>query len=288
VTRVVFVTPTMGGAGHLTLGVAIGKALERAGFSGEYRLIGPPIPYPISPVTGYVPVTISPEQSRSLSAAADSELAQRLTEFGPDLVLVDKFWSPIQNVLLALPKLEAWLLCCLAPNTWFIGPANHRFDPSHYQRRIATEPPNLHRLPEQIEPIVICNPDECHPPSALRQHLGVPEGVHLTLVAQTGMRGEAEALARREGLQGEIRVMSLHQPGGLFPLAPYLCGADRIVGGAGYALYWETRWLGLATRTLCVPQPRSVDPQALRVRSSSHVMRENGADTLARWIMAGA
>lgn len=287
-TRIAFVTATVGGAGHLALGVAIGNGLARAGFRGDYRLFGPPIPYPIGPLAGYVPATVSPEERRAVSAAADSELARRLDEFDPDLVLVDKFWFPIQNVLFALPKLEAWLLCCLAPTTWFIGPASSRFVPARYRRRIATEPPNLHRLPEQVEPIVVCNPEECRPPSALRQHLGVAEGVHLTVVAQTGMLGEAEALGRRDGLTGEVRVLSLHQPGGLFPLAPYLGGADRIVGGAGYALYWETRWLGLAERTLCVPQQRHlVDVQELRVEMSPHVMRENGADTLARWMMAG-
>ncbi len=73
-----------------------------------------------------------------------------------------------------------------------------------------------------------------------------------------------------------------------FPAAEWLGGADRIVAGAGYNAFWEAHWLGYAERTEWIPFRRTIDDQALRVELSRGMTpRENGADTLARWIAAG-
>jgi hypothetical protein len=284
--RIAHVTASMGGGGHLTRGCAIGRALERVGSRDDYRMFGPAIPYSGVTVANYAAASISNTEMFDAAQAAQSQLGQLLLAFDPDLLLIDQFWLPLQHLLGHLPRTEVWLMAHLAPSTWFIGPRQLRFDRSRYHRLIAVEPPNLHRLPEQIDPVVVTNPDECLPRSALREFLDVPDDVHLTLVAQTGMLGEAEALVQRLGhTTGIVRVLSLHQPPSLFPLAPYLAGADLIVGGAGYNLFWEIQWLGLSARTRFIPQYRDIDPQAQRVRFCHYVMRENGADTLARMIL---
>lgn len=284
--RIAHVTASMGGGGHLARGCAIGRGLVRAGYRGEYRMFGPLIPYPDIAVEGYVAAPITDKEMFDVELAAQSSLGQQLLAFEPDLLLIDQFWLPVQHLLTVLPRTEVWLLAHLAPSTWFVGPRQLRFERSRYHRLIAVEPPNLHRFPEQIDPIVVANRDECLPPSALRELLGVPDDVHLTLIAQTGMDGEAESMARQLGATGGIvRVLSLYHPPAVFPLAPYLHGADLIVGGAGYNLFWETRWLGLAERTRILPQYRDIDPQAQRAKFAQHAMRENGADTLARWIL---
>jgi hypothetical protein len=284
--RIAHVTASMGGGGHLARGCAIANGLERAGFRGQYRMFGPAIPYAGVTVNDYMTATVTETEMLDTTKATESRLAQQLLAFDPDLLLIDQFWLPVQNLLTALPRTEVWLLAHLAPATWFVGPRHLRFDRMRYHRLIAVEPPNLHHLPEQIEPIVIANRDECLPRRALREFLGVADDVHLTLVAQTGMRGEAEAIARQIGAtDGVMRIVSLHQPPSLFPLAPYLAGADLIVGGAGYNLFWETRWLGLSQRCRIMPQYRDIDPQALRATFADHVMHENGADTLARFIL---
>jgi hypothetical protein len=56
--------------------------------------------------------------------------------------------------------------------------------------------------------------------------------------------------------------------------------------GAGYNAYWESKWLGFHHRCFFTPFPRPIDDQAWRVREcADHWPRENGADTLARWIV---
>jgi hypothetical protein len=74
----------------------------------------------------------------------------------------------------------------------------------------------------------------------------------------------------------------------MFPAAPWLADADRIVTGAGYNAFWEARWLGYAGRTEFHALPRRIDNQAWRLEfCRSHPMARNGADTLAAMVLNG-
>src|SRR5262249_37050341 len=149
----------------------------------------------------------------------------------------------------------------------------------HYARVIGIEPIAPKESREHVDPVVVCNPDECHPAHALREHYGVPEGAPISFVVQAGLPGEGAELVRdeRERAAGfDVVAAHLHGEAPLFPVAPYLPGADRIVGGAGYNLFWETRWLGLEARTELHPFRRAADDQTPRLRAPPHVWRENG------------
>jgi len=282
--RIAFFTATMGGAGHLVHALAVERGLRRQGFEGVFRVVGPEVPYPVEHGLDYVVGTVPRAAFRAAEAALATAAARELLAFDPDVLLVDMFWAPLTHVLPAL-RGEAWLLLHTVPRSWLRGPLKNRFQPELFARVLATEPMRHHPELDAIPPVVVCNPDEQQPVMALKQHLGVPLDQHLTLVAQTGMPGELERLAEQAKEQGSVVCsLSLRQPGALFPLAPYLCGADRILGGAGYNLWWETRWLGLSDRTHCVAFDRTIDDQAFRA-SSGLIPQENGADVLARMLV---
>lgn len=139
---------------------------------------------------------------------------------------------------------------------------------------------------ESIDPLVVCNPEECRPPGALREHFAVPPDQPLLVVSHAGERREAEIL---EGIAGpQARTLNLFEPGALFPAAEWLPGADSLVCGAGYNAFWVAHWLGYAPRARWVPFARPIDDQRLRAENAPVASpRENGADTLARWILAG-
>ena len=196
------------------------------------------------------------------------------------------FWAPLYWVL---PQLdcETWLLVRLCPEQWLQGPAPTPFNASAFGKVIAIEPLSFQATEDVIDPIVVANPDECQPPGALRNRLCVAKEERLEVVHHAGERGEMRAL-KRVAEQPSARSLDLRQRSALFPAAEWLPGADRIVCGAGYNAYWEARWLGYAERTKFVPFRRRIDDQAFRVTSfGDYVMRENGADTLARWILSG-
>jgi hypothetical protein len=287
--KIAYFTAGTVGVGHLVRGLAIGRGLSRAGFRGEYRIFGPELPFPAAQgLAAYEPVAVETDSSlRDRQLAQTSRLSGQLRGYSPDLLLVDMFWAPLRWFLSELPC-EAWLLVRICPPHWLAGPPGMPFEPAQYARVIAVEPMPGRGAREAIAPIVIRNPDECRPPTALRERLGIPDGRPLSVVLQAGQRGESERLQRVAG-EGAV-VLDLFDPRAPFPAAEWLNGADRITAGAGYNAFWEAHWLGYAERAEWLPFRRSIDDQALRVelsRGAPAPPRENGADTLARWIAEG-
>jgi hypothetical protein len=282
--RIAYFTAGTVGAGHLVRGVAIGRALARRGFTGEYRAFGPPRPYPAAARAGYEPLAIAEDELRDPSRAPESEVAAALAAFRPDLLLVDMFWAPLRHIL-PLPGCECWLLVRVCPRAWLTGTRETVFAPRQFRRTIAIEPFRHAALREMVDPVVVSNAEECRPPEALRQRLGAPPDRPLVVVMHAGVAGERaqiEAAADGEHVVG----FDLFDEDALFPLAEWLPGADRVLCGGGYNAFWEARWLGYADRTRFTAFPRKIDDQAWRLATCrSYPMRANGADTLAAWAM---
>lgn len=273
--RVVFVTGGTVGAGHLTRGVAVARALARRSLP-SIPLLGPPVRFAMAGGLGYEEVDVAAPEGGSFR---DSGLARRLVELAPDLVIVDMFWALVQDVLVDL-RCEAWLLVRSAPEAWLIGPPTLPFRPEVWRRVIGIEPIAPLAVREQIAPIVVVGADEPAPDGALRAALGAPSGQPLSVVVHAGLEGE---VARLSALAPHARVLDLGAPGARFPIAPLLRQADHVIAAAGYNTFWEAQLLEFAARTTFVPFPRRIDDQARRVRACSGVrVVENGADLLAR------
>jgi hypothetical protein len=319
--RVAFFTAGTTGAGHLVRGLAIRRALQRAGSRAEFAMFGPRAPYGFARASGVAPlfreVAIDHEVLRDPARAADSELARALRAYAPDVVLVDLFWAPLRNVL-PLAGCEAWLLVRSVPEKWFVGPPGHPYERDRFARVIAIEPgAGLGHEDETIAPIVIANPDEQRPRGALREALGVrPAGEErLLVVQQAGAPGEwatlvadaanappdavhhvltfgrdDETAASRALAESAGPRVRLCDGADFFPLAEWLADADEVVSGAGYNAFWESRWLGYVARTRFVPFARRIDDQSWRLRACAglpmtKIMTDNGADILARRLL---
>jgi len=288
VTRVAFFTAGTVGAGHLMRALAIGRALARAGSSARYRVIGPPLPYPVPAGLDYHAVPIDPVELLDPARAPRSELAAELLGFMPQRLVVDLFWVPLVR-LLPMTGCEAWLLVRRVPPVWFTGPPGVPFEPRMFTRVLAIEPGVEGPIDETIDPVLVSNPDECRPRGALRAHLGVAPSERLVVVHQAGKAGELDALlATVDAGEGRVVRFAPTSSGfdGPFPLCEWLGDADALVSGAGYNAFWEAAWLGYAARTRFVPFPRDLDDQAWRVRTGAgNVPRNNGADVLARQLL---
>ena len=193
--RVAYFTAGSLGAGHLVRGVAIGRGLRRAGFAGEYRIFGPPLPFRATAVQdAYYPVTVFEDELREPGRAAESALRRELLAFAPDVLLVDLFWPPLRFVL-PLPGCECWLLARWLPAAWFKGPSGVPFERAQYARIVAIEPGWTHPyVTESIEPVVVANPDECPTRNAACARFGVDSARPLVVVAHAGRKGELPAL----------------------------------------------------------------------------------------------
>jgi hypothetical protein len=289
--RVAFFTAGTLGAGHLVRGLAIRRALERADFRGTYRMFGPPQRFPAAATEArgdWEDVTIAERELLDPSLARSSAVRRALESFAPDVLLVDMFWAPLANVL-PLPKCEAWLLLRAMHPKWLVGPPGLPFDASRYARVLAIEPAVPREVSaEPIDPVVLINPDETKPRGALRDRFGIAREKRLVVVAHAGIAGESTSFTPSVSESDALLSLDLHATDALFPVAAWLGDCDALHAAAGYNTFWEAHWLGYADRTTFVPFARRNDDPHRRMQSRGHVMRANGADTIAAMISGRA
>jgi hypothetical protein len=291
--RIAFFTAGTHGAGHRARGIAIRRALGRAGFSGDYRMFGPApgtpglSAFPALPGGDWEGVEIHADQLGSPQTARATDLATRLAAFAPDVLIVDMFWAPLRHIL-PLPDCEAWLLLRSIPPAWLDGPPGAKFDPMQYARIISIEPISSGAVTHPVDPVVLVNPGECRPRGALRARLDIPAEQRLVVVMHAGLPDERRDLVPAAKHGERVVTFDLHDPGALFPLAEWIGDADEVHCAAGYNAYWEARWLGHAGRTAFSAMPRRNDDQAWRLaKCGRYLMRANGADTIASWLVRG-
>jgi hypothetical protein len=289
--RVAFYTSGEIGGGHLARALAVKRGLERRGSACTFRVFYSRLPLRPPPELDITVLTTPIAALRDEALAKTSDVARALRDFAPELLLVDLAWRDLSHIL-PLPGVEAWLLLRWCPPEYLRGPFNRAFRPELYTRIVGIEPTVRVEVTDRIDPVVVCNPDECRSRAELRARFGLAADAAVTFIVQAGLPGECDELVRYERERGSghaLVIASLHDPEPLFPVAPWLPGADRIVGGAGYNLFWETHWLGLRARTELHAFRRGIDDQTPRLNlTPSYAMKENGADTLARWIAGDA
>lgn len=294
--KIAYFTGGSAGAGHTVRGLAIWRALERAGYRGKMRMFVPVEPFaglrpalaPISPTV----CPIDPDEVLDPLKGPASTLGAELTDYAPDLLIVDLFWAPLLHIR-PLLDCEAWLLVRSCPPIWLIGGPNAKFDSSQYTRVIGIEPMGHPQIREQIEPIVICNPDEARSRADLCEKWNVDQSTRIVAISHAGLRDEIDMLVDEYQAKEEhddentIVIQSdLRDEQAVFPFAVWLPAVDLVYCAAGYNSYWESQWMGYAEKTqLRVIDRRIDDPQRRIDAGRDYVMRENGADVLARSIV---
>lgn len=244
--------------------------------------------FPAVPTLGWEDVEIRAAQLSAPETARVTDLATRLAAFSPDVLLVDMFWAPLRHIL-PLAGCEAWLLLRSMPAAWLAGPPGVELDLMQYARIISIEPIASGAVTHPIDPIVMVNPGECQPRGALRARLGMPSEQRLVAVMHAGLPGEQRRLVPASKGGDLVVTFDLHEASALFPIASWLGDADELHCAAGYNAYWEARWLGYAPRATFTAFARRNDDQAWRIaKCGRYVMRANGADTLAAWLMRGS
>ncbi|OIP40901.1 MAG: hypothetical protein AUK47_07405 [Deltaproteobacteria bacterium CG2_30_63_29] len=287
--RVAFVTAGDVGAGHVAHAYAIHQGLRRAGSRVEFRAFGPAAPFPFVAHLPFIyePIAIDFRPFLERETALQTPLALALALYAPDLVLVDLFWAPLLYIFETL-QASKWLLARKCPDAWWKGTPRLRFEPRQYDRIIVTEPVEHPNETHRIAPLVVANRDELEPVGALRAALGVSLDEQLVVVAHAGVVGEAERLDPGYDQVRSVRF-DAYETQFPFPLARWLNDADVIFAGGGYNTVWESLWLGYHDRVHFTGFPRNVDDQQWRIECArtTTTMKENGADPLARWILAG-
>lgn len=288
--RVAYVTSGDVGAGHIVRGIAIRNALDRTNVTGiNYRRFGPPIQFTaLSDAVDYVTVT--------------NDLGVKLTAFKPDLVIVDMFWMPLRTILRKL-NCPAWLLIRYLPPLWFRGVDGISWNPQDYAKIIKIEPFDVY-IPmttnvETIDPVVVVQASDLRANTELRTHFSIDAYKTLNVVIHSEAPKTLRLnknLANKMHLRSNITTtdnevtlrLSLKEQNVLYPVTPWLSGADHITAAAGYNTYWEIKTLGLMDKTSFTARMHDFyGEQSWRSTAMASVTPlTNGADTLAGMIAA--
>lgn len=288
--RVAWVSPALHqGGGHVSRALAFVRAARRARADFEIGVFGPDSGRASRWFNGLHETNWEDRTLLDPLRCMQTHAAQTLAAWRPDLVIVDVLWLPVQTTLQQL-GVPAWLLVRDVPPTWLRGPQLQPFVPTAWTRILAIEPWRRDSFPNllQIPPVMTTNPNELFPPDALHTRLGLADPRPIAVIAQTGQPHEHAALQPFVRKDCQVIHLSMHSDTALVPLAPWLAGATQILGGAGYNLFWETHWLGLADRTHLIAFPRNNDDQAWRLQTGGRLqIHLNGADVLVRAVRAG-
>jgi len=259
------------------------------------------------------------EKSVSKEHYASSELYKAIVHIAPDLLIVDRMWMVVRNMLPALSCKKLFVTSQVIDDFFRIETPkgeNISFDGSLYERCIGMEPFESTVELEHIEPVIIRNKDEILPREEARRRLlenaereglydvhGLPktstgrglfrrnkqetEEKPICFLGMNFLPGYYEKLAQKYSyLEDEYIVISSTNMdhGGLFPVADYYNAIDFMVCSATYNLFWESRVFGKEAVFEVVPA-RFCNQQARLDMYSEYVPKENGADQLARIIV---
>lgn len=292
--RVLYYTGGATGSGHMVLGLSLAAAFRRAGAACDYSMaavgeefagLAGGFGVPVAPLPPEGPEALAPGRFR------DSALYRAIESARPDVLVVDLYWFPLDAFIRELPCRKVFLSRQVDPAFFRIRLPDRElaFRHSDYDLVLRTEPGfDLPFPSESIEPIVIRNPDEILTREAARADLGLADGQRGCLFAFNGRGGEGQEAWKSFSYledEGWTVVRSSNRSGGLFPAADWFNAFDLVVCGAGYNAFWEARYF--RKEAFFVPFPRRYESQTRRIAlCSDYEMRENGADRLARRILA--
>ena len=135
---------------------------------------------------------------------------------------------------------------------------------------------------ESINPIIIMNQDEILSRDEAPRELGAQGNKKICIVAHNGFEGEFEEIKKNiNNFDKEYQIIetSNRKEGGFFPLVKYYNGIDFIIAGAGYNMFYETRFFNKPAKLF--PLARKNEDMEWRIKSNSnYIFKKNGADEL--------
>jgi hypothetical protein len=215
----------------------------------------------------------------------ESDLYILLKYLDADILIVDGVWLPLVPILDDF-KCKKIILFRQFEEWWFHVTTkkygDFDFDPTQYDCTLSIEPHFTRDGWHSINPIVVRNHDEVLDRSRARKELGADTNRKICVLAHNGFEGELEKIETELEVfrkKYQVIVTSNRREKSFFPLADYFNGIDMIIGGAGYNLFYESRFFNIKSHFF--PQERKSENQAWRIKTNSNfTFKENGADQL--------
>jgi hypothetical protein len=277
------------GSGHVVLAASIYNSFRRKNIDVDYvALTNSRFGHLVSNDFLHIPVRAQPELLFKYDR--ETELYILLKDLQPDILIVDSVWLAVFPILKDF-RCSKIALFFWKPDSWFNlerpGYETVRFNIEDYDYSVSCEPGFNRKGFVNIEPVVVKNRDEIISRDDALNGLGFDGERKTCVIAHNGYRGEIDSIAGEAVIfedDHQIKVLTNEDGAGLFPLAMYANGIDYLIGGAGYNLFYEARYLGMKAKF--IPKERRADDQFWRVKTNrDYSFAENGADVLVDMMM---
>ncbi len=288
--KILYYTAGTAGSGRLVRGIAIGNALKRLRFQGEFLLLSSSEFAHLADLFEMEHLEIPLEGDTELSQDnyRNSLLYTTILELKPDVLIIDLLWFPLYYFIDELKCTKLFLCHQVVPGFFSIRDPDMDFIPSQYDYLIGIEPfeSEYNFLP--INPLITRNRDEIHSRSIALEKLNLNDQKKNALFAINARPGDFERLREKyEYLENDFDVTySTNYRGGLFPVIDYFNAFDLVVCLAGYNQFWECRYF----KKEAVFETISLNFSSMeeRIRSGENFSFDvNGADQLAEMVVHG-
>lgn len=288
--NVLYYSSAVSGSGHIVQGVSIFNALKRQGGDVSFLILhnsamgqlAERLDVPQRRIVFEDEHTLSPESYRR------SELFNAITDFKPDLILVDLSWFMLQAFIDELSCKKIFLCRQIDVQTFhiFLDGRTIVFDPSSYDIIVKTEPWDAPFEAKEVNPLIIRNQNEIFSRAESLRKLGLAGVKPVCLFAFNGNPGDYKRIGKTYSYledEGYDLVCTTNYNGegrvDLFPVVDYFNAVDLLICGAGYNAFWEAVYF--QKEAVFVPIPTRFEDQYRRIEEScDHQFDENGADQL--------
>ncbi len=293
--KVLYYSSAVTGSGHIVQGISIYNALKRRGADFSFLLLHNSAMGRLADRMGVRQRRIQFEDEHTLAPGSyrDSELFKAVTDFNPDLLLVDLSWFMLYAFIGELPCRKIFLCRQIDVQTFSIPLAGGTitFNPASYDAVVQTEPWDPPFAAEEVNPLIIRNRNEILSREEGLAGLGLKGDKPVCLFAFNGNPGDYKRIGKTYSYledEGYDLVYTTNYTGegraDLFPAVDYFNAVDLLICGAGYNAFWEAVYF--KKEAVFVPIPTRFEDQYSRVeKHSAHHFDENGADRLAGIIL---
>ncbi len=292
--RIVYYTSGTTGIGRLVHGIAIYNALVRRGLNPFFTILSssPPDRAGILDRFNIQHIEIPKEDDTDLLTDnyRDSALYRALTALKPEILIVDRMWFTLYNIVDALSCKKIFISSQVIDRFFSLQLPDKtlRFKPEQYHQVIAIEPFTSAITMEQINPLIIRNKDEILEREVALQKLGFTGDRKVCFIGMNFREGyfqklkEKYAYLEREGY--DVIYSSNLEAEGIFPIADYYNAIELIISSATYNIFWESRFFNKEAVFEIVPVKFCDLNRRLR-ECMDYEFENNGADELVEILM---
>lgn len=284
--NIVYYTSGVSGFGRLLIGASIGNALKRSNIKCNFTIVSYPVKKQLINDFRHIAVPYEHEFELSKEYFHKTVIYKKLKKLKPDILIVNHLWFILYNFIDELDCKKIYLSDQVDDGFFNISLSlkneDLKFTDVGFNKVIAIEPFTSSIEMEQINPLIMKNPDEIMTRNDALDRLNRDGNTKLALYGLDGHPHDSENIRKKYAYlknEGYEMIYPSNYGDDIYPFSDYYNALDFLVYGAGYSQVWEAVYFN--KKAAFEPLKLRHSDQADRVKNARDFhFTENGADQL--------